>query len=43
LVYTQISDVEDETNGCLTYDRKVLKVDAERFSNISKIVKDASK
>lgn len=43
LVYTQISDVEDETNGFLTYDRKVLKVDAERFSNISKIIKDASK
>ena len=43
LVYTQISDVEDETNGFLTYDRKVLKVNAERFSNISKIIKDASK
>lgn len=25
-VYTQVSDVEDETNGLLTYDRKVLKV-----------------
>ena len=43
LVYTQISDVEDETNGFLTYDRKVLKVDAERFSKISKTIKDASK
>ncbi|MBR5285810.1 MAG: glycoside hydrolase family 2 [Clostridia bacterium] len=26
-VYTQVSDVEDETNGLLTYDRRVLKVD----------------
>ncbi len=27
LVYTQIADVEDETNGLLTYDRAVQKVD----------------
>jgi hypothetical protein len=27
-VYTQLSDVEDEVNGLLTYDREVLKVDA---------------
>ncbi|MEB7505369.1 glycoside hydrolase family 2 protein [Arthrobacter koreensis] len=26
-VYTQLTDVEDEVNGLLTYDRKVLKVD----------------
>lgn len=26
-VYTQVSDVEIETNGLMTYDRKVLKVD----------------
>jgi len=26
-VYTQLSDVEDETNGLLTYDRRVLKLD----------------
>ena len=26
-VYTQLSDIEDEVNGFLTYDRKVLKVD----------------
>ena len=26
-VYTQLSDVEEEVNGFLTYDRKVLKVD----------------
>src|SRR5690606_33536072 len=29
LVYTQVSDVEDEVNGFLTYDRRVLKVDKE--------------
>ena len=27
-VYTQVSDVEDELNGLLTYDREVLKLDA---------------
>ena len=27
-VYTQVSDVEDETNGLLTYDRALCKVDA---------------
>ena len=25
-VYTQLSDVEDELNGLLTYDREVLKI-----------------
>ncbi|MCW5951288.1 MAG: DUF2804 family protein [Propionibacteriaceae bacterium] len=34
-VYTQLADVEQETNGLLTYDRRVVKVDAEavRASN----------
>ena len=30
-VYTQTSDVEIEVNGLMTYDRKVMKVDVERF------------
>ena len=34
-VLTQVSDVEDETNGFLTYDRQVLKVDAERMRAVS--------
>jgi hypothetical protein len=34
-VYTQVSDVEDETNGLLTYDRKVQKVDTERLYELS--------
>jgi len=29
-VYTQVSDVEDETNGLLTYDRRVVKIPAEQ-------------
>ncbi len=28
-VYTQLSDVEDEDNGLITYDRRVVKVDEE--------------
>lgn len=35
LVYTQISDIEDETNGFLTYDRRVMKVNQKRFSDIA--------
>jgi len=27
-VYTQLTDVEDEVNGLLTYDRKILKIDS---------------
>ncbi len=34
-IYTQVSDVEDETNGILTYDRKVLKIKPEEFKPIS--------
>ena len=34
LVYTQISDVEDETNGLVTYDRRVVKVDEEKMRAI---------
>ena len=34
-VYTQLSDVEDETNGLLSYDRKVQKVDKKRMRDIS--------
>jgi hypothetical protein len=31
-VYTQITDVETECNGLLTYDRKVIKVDLEQVA-----------
>ena len=36
LVYTQVSDVEDETNGLLTYDRQMLKVDPKNVKAMSK-------
>ncbi len=35
-VYTQVSDVEDECNGLLTYDRAVCKADAERMRAAAK-------
>ncbi len=31
VVYTQLSDVEDEVNGLYTYDREVCKVDVEKM------------
>ncbi len=34
-VYTQVSDVEEEINGLLTYDRKVEKITPEEFLPIS--------
>ena len=34
-VYTQLSDVEDETNGLVTYDRRRVKVDVSRMREIS--------
>ncbi len=34
-VLTQVSDVEDETNGLLTYDRRVQKVDTARMRSLA--------
>ena len=34
-VYTQVSDVEDETNGLLTYDRRMCKVEPEDLLEIA--------
>ena len=34
-VYTQVSDVEDEINGLLTYDRKVCKADEKMLRSIA--------
>jgi len=34
-VYTQVSDVEEETNGLMTYDRAVDKVLPTEFADIS--------
>nr|WP_107057494.1 PA14 domain-containing protein [Streptomyces sp. NRRL S-646] len=42
-VYTQISDVEGELNGLLTYDRKVLKPDVQRVRTSQQaLIRDAS-
>jgi len=38
-IYTQVSDVEDETNGLFTYDRKILKVSEEEMIKIAKALK----
>lgn len=38
IIYTQLSDVEEEVNGLMTYDREVVKVDSEDFNNINKMV-----
>jgi hypothetical protein len=35
LVLTQISDVEDEVNGILTYDRSLVKPDADKMRALS--------
>ena len=40
-ILTQVSDVEDETNGLLTYDRKVLKVSPVRMRRIAHALEEA--
>ena len=40
-VYTQVSDVEDEINGLLTYDRKVIKADASVMQAIAQDLQSA--
>ena len=40
-VYTQVSDVEDEINGILTYDRKICKLDGGKMRRLAdKIYKE---
>ena len=34
-IYTQVSDVEDETNGFFTYDRAVLKIKPEELKDLA--------
>lgn len=43
LVYTQVSDVEDETNGLVTYDREIIKVNPERILPIMERIKSKIK
>ena len=40
-IITQVSDVEEEINGMLTYDRRVNKADAESMQNIALALKCA--
>lgn len=40
-VYTQVSDVEDEINGLVTYDRKVVKLDSEKMLPVAEALQDA--
>ena len=35
LVYTQVSDVENEVNGILTYDRKLVKLNEDMLKDIN--------
>ena len=43
-IYTQVSDVEEEINGLVTYDRKIVKVPAQEMAAINaEIAKEAKK
>jgi beta-galactosidase/beta-glucuronidase len=42
-VYTQTTDVEIETNGLMTYDRKVIKIPADKLKEASQRLYDAAK
>ncbi len=41
-VYTQISDVEDEINGFVTYDRQIVKINCDRLAKINKDLANTS-
>ena len=40
-VYTQLSDVEDETNGLFTFDRELLKVKPEELRDLAEKLQEA--
>ena len=42
-IYTQVSDVEDEINGLLTYDRAVCKADQKAMQEIARELQQAAK
>ena len=42
-IYTQVSDVEEETNGLITYDRRVVKVSAERMKSLGERIAESLK
>ncbi|MBQ1523414.1 MAG: hypothetical protein IIZ74_11745, partial [Erysipelotrichaceae bacterium] len=39
-IYTQVSDVEDEVNGLMTYDREVTKVNKDTLLDIVAAIKE---
>ena len=39
--YTQLTDIEGEINGLLTYDRRVVKVDEERFREVNERLRNS--
>ena len=38
-VFTQVSDVETEVNGLMTYDREEIKVDTEKMRALNEALK----
>ena len=40
-IYTQVSDVEDEINGLVTYDRKVEKINPEKMLPVAVALQQA--
>ena len=42
-IYTQLSDVEQETNGFVTYDREIVKMDTTRVRSINAQLSDTPK
>ena len=40
-VYTQISDIEEETNGIYTYDREICKIDPDTLRKWNRALKEA--
>ena len=40
-VYTQVSDVEDEINGVVTYDRKIVKLNPEMMGTVAAALQNA--
>ena len=39
MIYTQLSDVEDELNGFVTFDREVIKIDPKEIKEINDLIR----
>ena len=42
IIYTELTDFYHEINGFITFDRKVVKVDAEELRKINMLFRDPS-